>query len=269
MTRKTKSYGTNNPLQDVFPSPIISKRQPTKRDAKEYELGQIWVDKETSQIYALSDVSGGEGFWALISPGDSDVDTLTGDTGGARTPTNGNMDLEGGTNITTTGSTSTIKFDMDDAITLATSVESPIFRTSPITERIKVSGTNIEADGTNTNTSITLKTKGTGNFEVDSNGLSLTKVGSKLKIKGGSLTDSIGQAVLVGGVKNVANTNVQELDKVFVSRSLVGLSTALGVLEVVITANVGFEISSKKPATPGTIETGDFSVVDYLIIREL
>jgi len=269
MTKKTKSYGTNNPLQDVFPSPIISKRQPTERDAKEYELGQIWVDKATSQIYGLSSIAGGTGVWALLSPGDSEVDTLTGDTGGARTPTNGNMDLEGGTNITTTGSTSTIKFDMDDAITLSTSVDSPIFRTSPTDARLKVSGTSIEADGTNNNTSIILKTKGTGNLEVDSDGLSLTKSGSKLKIKGGNNTDSIGQAILSGGVKSVAHADIITTDKVFATRSLVGLSTALGILEVVITDSVGFEISSKKADTPGTIETGDLSVVEYLIVSEL
>jgi hypothetical protein len=75
----------------------------------------------------LTSVSSGSATWSLVGPGASDVDTLTGDGGGAISPAAGNITLAGGTNLTTAGAGSTITFNMDAAITLATSVTSPLY----------------------------------------------------------------------------------------------------------------------------------------------
>lgn len=113
----------------VFPTPVESTRAPTSADIN-YELGQVWVRKDTAQVYILAQLASGAASWTLASPGASDVDTLTGDSGGAISPAAGNITLAGGTNITTAGAGSTITFNLDAAISLATSVTSPIYTTS-------------------------------------------------------------------------------------------------------------------------------------------
>lgn len=104
--------------------PIQANRAPTTADTG-YEIGQLWADTNGTTMYGLSAVSAGSATWNLLGPGASDVDTLTGDSGGALSPSGGNITLAGGTNITTAGSASTITFNLDAAITLATSVTSP------------------------------------------------------------------------------------------------------------------------------------------------
>lgn len=113
MVKRTKAYGLNNPLQDVFPVPVKAQRAPTSNDARFYEIGQIWVDQTTSQIYGLASVSGGSATWSILGPGSSDVDTLTGDTGGAISPTGGNINILGGDGITVDGSGSTLTINRD------------------------------------------------------------------------------------------------------------------------------------------------------------
>jgi len=68
-----------------------------------------------------------DAFEADIGPV-GDVETLTGDAGGAISPTAGNITLAGGTNIGTSGAGSTITINLDSAITLATSVTSPVYQ---------------------------------------------------------------------------------------------------------------------------------------------
>lgn len=126
MARINSSAGLENPLQKVFPTPVVSTRSPTAND-KKYPAGQTWINTSNNQAYTLTSVVAGSATWALSSPGDSDVDTLTGDSGGALSPSGGNITLAGGTNITSAGSGSTITFNMDAAITLATSVTSPLY----------------------------------------------------------------------------------------------------------------------------------------------
>ncbi len=132
MARKQKTQpqvlsGSPNPqFTDYAPEPIESTRAPTTADVG-YAFGQLWVNTSTGIIYGLGAVSGGSATWNLLSPGASDVDTLTGDGGGAISPAGGNITLAGGTNITTSGAGSTITFNLDAAITLATSVTSALY----------------------------------------------------------------------------------------------------------------------------------------------
>jgi len=133
MAKRTTAYGTNNPLQDVMPLPVIATRVPATTDTR-YELGQKWINTSTNQAWDLTSVVAGSATWALSSPGASDVDTLTGDSGGALSPAAGNITLTGGTNITTPGAGSTITFNLDAAITLATSVTTPIYTVAAATD---------------------------------------------------------------------------------------------------------------------------------------
>jgi hypothetical protein len=126
MANIPKSPGLAKALNDVFPSPIVAARAPTATD-KKYNLGQIWLNIVAGTSYILNQITAGSAVWTIMSPGSSDVDTLTGDAGGAISPALGNITLAGGTNIGTTGAGSTITFNLDAAITLATSVTSPIY----------------------------------------------------------------------------------------------------------------------------------------------
>ena len=127
-----KAYGLELPLVDVPHLAIIKNRAPTSSD-KQHGLGDPWIhevtaDTRTAYLFGGID-SSGNAIWVLTGPGASDVDTLTGDGGGAIGPTAGTIVLSGGTNITTAGTAGpgTITFNLDAAITLATSVTSPIY----------------------------------------------------------------------------------------------------------------------------------------------
>nr|NGX57257.1 hypothetical protein [Chlamydiota bacterium] len=129
----SRGYGLGSPLQNIFPEPIVSARAPTAGDTN-YPLGQMWIDTNASTTYILNLLSGGAATWTLATAGASDVDSLTGDGGGAIVPTGGTIIVAGGTNLTTAGTVGpgTITFNLNDAITLVTSVTSPIYTTSAI-----------------------------------------------------------------------------------------------------------------------------------------
>lgn len=502
MTNISRSYGLSNPLQEVQPLPVVATRAPTSND-KRYPIGQIWCDTSVPQVYIKS---AQPGTWTLAGPGASDVDTLTGDSGGAISPAAGNITLAGGTNIATAGAGSTITFNLDAAISLATSVTSPIYTTSAADMNInsaanqdiimqmgdaaaankisfedsasvevasldsdgtltvvnldgiigattpaagtfttlvastsvqspiyttgaaadtninsaagqdiilqmgdaaganKISfednasaevasldsngnltalgfftsataaganlvGATLTADGTDANIPLTFVPKGTGDslftagdinasagdiiasrssaagevtvevtnsdntsgdsdaffeaavggtsggnagirfqisggqnyaigidnadsdklvfcadndlgtdvlakmdettkdVEVTQGNLILAAAAKQIQMNGGAVTDFIGQATLAMGTVTVANTNIAATDRVFVTRSDINGSTALGVFEVVITASTNFVINARNP-TDATVQTNDISIVDYVIIRQ-
>lgn len=64
MVNKKRSYGLDNPLQEVFPSPIIGNRAPTTND-KGYQIGQKWIYPTTNAEYTLTSVSAGSANWEL------------------------------------------------------------------------------------------------------------------------------------------------------------------------------------------------------------
>jgi len=126
MGKIQRTQGLSAAFVDIFPIPIRATSAPAATDVN-YDLGQVWVDSSAGTAYILTALSSGTATWALASPGASDVDTLTGDSGGAISPAAGNITLAGGTNITSAGAANTITFNLDAAITLATSVSSPIY----------------------------------------------------------------------------------------------------------------------------------------------
>lgn len=412
-------YGLTNPLQDLYPMPIIALRAPTTGDIR-YPIGQMWVYKTTGQAYMLASVAANSATWSLLGPGASDVDTLTGDSGGAISPVAGNLTIAGGTNITTAGTAGTITANLDAAITLATSVTSPIYASaagmainpavasnltvgaSMTTGAITIggtaetgtitlgssSGTNIVAIGagegattvniaggataakavniatgaiagvvtigtadgasqmdlkvgtgnfsldgaatstytigasttsgtisiggtaqtgtmtiaggnaaqtlnvanstggktvniatgaganavtigsTNT-TSATTINSGSGDVTVAGGNLKISTAGKQLQVEGGAVTDFIGQATLTAGTVTILNTNIAATDKIFLSRSSINGSTALGMFTYTISAATSFTITSVQAGTPASTETNDVSIVEYFIVRQL
>lgn len=120
-TRIARAYGVESPTIDVFPAPLVADKNPSTKDIY-YEFGQVWINKTTGQSWMLVKASGGTVTWTLCSPGASDVDTING-----LSPVAGNIVVAGGTNLTDVNGGNTVTLNLDPAITLATSVTSPIY----------------------------------------------------------------------------------------------------------------------------------------------
>jgi hypothetical protein len=134
-------YGYETPVVTVFPSPVAAFRIPATSDTG-YLVGQLWINQTTNQCWIMTSVAGGLATWALASPGASDVDTLTGDGGGAISPVAGDIILAGGTNVTSAGAGNTITFNLDPAVTLATSITSPLYTSAAADVLIVPGGAN-------------------------------------------------------------------------------------------------------------------------------
>lgn len=170
----SRSPGIRKAFEDVFPVPIIATAAPASTNIK-HPLGQLWVRTDTAQVYILAALSSGSATWSLASPGASDVDTLTGDSGGAIPPTGGTITLAGGTNITSVGAVNTVTFNLDAAITLATSVTSALYTTAAATDLLitAVSGQDVIiklGDAAGANKLSVTDTSDVEQFAVDSNG---------------------------------------------------------------------------------------------------
>jgi len=402
---------------------IVAQRDPTTLDRR-YKIGTPWVNKASDRCFQLASAGGGTATWVLLGANSTDLDTLTADSGGAISPVSANIDILGGTNLTTVGTAGTITLNLDAAITLATSVTSPIytsagalainmpagafdmtvkladaagaqklsftdsadaeiasldsngnltalsFATSVATAGLTISGADIDADGSDADISVTVSPKGTGDFVVDvgdiqatagdiiatrssasgdvtvevtnsdntaadsdaffevavggtSSGnpgvrfqisggqnysmgidnasasddllvcgdndigtdpllrieelgnvtvekgnLILGAVATQIQMNGGAVTDFIGAATLSSGTVTVLNTNIAATDRIFLSRQDINGSTTLGMLTYAITASTSFTITAVQTATPASAETGDSSIVEYVIIRQ-
>lgn len=249
-------------------------RNPTSSD-KAYVKGTLWLNTADSTAFMWP----GSGDWISLGSGTTGaIVTLTGGSGGALSPTAGNMNLLGTANqITSTGSGSTITFSLPSAITAPGSLTTTttLAATTTITAGtgiIATTGNIVASTGNITSTlgSVAAATTVTAGTDVVSTAGNVLINGSakQLRVKGGAVTDFIGTATLVNGTVTVANTNIAATDRIFVNRSAVNASTALGVFKVVKSAATNFIITACKPAD-ATTETGDLSTVEYFIVRQV
>lgn len=98
--------------QEGAPYPIRQTRAPTTEDRVDsigapYVPGQVWVDITTASSYMYST----GGVWIVTGGSSSDVNTLSGDTGTA-TPILGNIQIVGGTGISTVGAAGTVTLNV-------------------------------------------------------------------------------------------------------------------------------------------------------------
>lgn len=78
---------------------------------------------------------------------------------------------------------------------------------------------------------------------------------------------NIGQGTLSAGTVTIINTDITASDAIFLSRSSLGGSTGLGYLLVTITPGASFTITSYL-SDASTVEVGDTSIVQYMIVRK-
>ncbi|MFQ5685102.1 MAG: beta strand repeat-containing protein [Candidatus Scalindua sp.] len=126
--KKAKVYGMSAPFVNIgLNAPAVTNATRAPLTSDHGKIGDIWINRTSAISYILTQNVGGTFTWSVSSAGSGDLDTLTGDGGGAITPAGGNITLAGGTNITSAGAVNTITFNLDAAITLATSVTSPLY----------------------------------------------------------------------------------------------------------------------------------------------
>lgn len=251
-----------------------ANRDPTSSD-RAYVKGTLWLNLTDSTAWMWP----GSGDWIALGSGTTGaIVTVTGGSGGAISPVGGNVDLLGTANqITSTGTAGTITFSLPSAITAPGSLTTTtsLAATTTVTAGTGITATtgNIVATAgqVNAGTSMTAATTITataGDITATLGHVIINGAAKQLRVHGGAVTDFIGQATLTNGTVTVANTNIAATDRIFVNRSAVNASTALGVFKVVITAATNFVITACKPAD-ATTETGDASTVDYFIVRQV
>jgi hypothetical protein len=280
MARLENSYAVGVGLQPTLPPPVIATAAPGASNIK-FPLGQVWLDINNGQSYILNNINSGSATWNLMAPGASDVDTVTGDSGGALSPSGGNITIAGGTNITTVGSGSTITVNLDAAIVLATSVTAPLYTagagvdldmTVPTGQNMVIkmgdaAGSNKVSFTDSADSEVAL-VDSDGNMTIDGN-LILNTVATQIQMNGGAVTDFIGQATLVSGTVTIANTNIASGDRIMLTRADANSSSALGELTITAqTASTSFVITALDPSDGSSTITGDVSIVNYVIIRQ-
>jgi len=130
-------FGLGGPTPRLSPTPVIARRVPATTDT-DYALGTTWINEVTNQAWVMTGASGGAATWSISSPGASDVDTING-----LSPVAGNIIIDGGTNVTDVNAGNTVTLNLDDAITLATSVTSPIYTSAAAMDINAPAGSNI------------------------------------------------------------------------------------------------------------------------------
>lgn len=119
------------------PNIIKAQRAPTAADVRGYSVGDMWIDEVAQLSYQLITIVAGTPTWGLMSPGASDVDTIN-----ALNPVAGNIVIDGGTNITDVNAGNTVTLNLDNAITLATSVTAPLFTAAAADALVQAGGAN-------------------------------------------------------------------------------------------------------------------------------
>ncbi len=236
----TAGQTPNNPL------PVSSPRSPTTSDliaadGAPYNVGRIWVNTTSGVVYLYA----GAGVWSTASA--SSIQTLTGGTGGAISPSAGNINILGTANqIASTGSGSSITMSIPTAFTAPGSITA--------TTSLTATSGNISA----TNGNVVLGTAG--------NKIVSTSVGTTTAAG----ANSFGSVTLVAGTATVATTAVTANSLVRLSRQSIGATgaAALGQLSVgTISAGVSFIINAALTATATSLATTDVSIVNWEIVN--
>lgn len=113
------------------PNQVVALRAPTTNDRR-YKIGSQWVNKSANNTYVLTSVVAGSANWEPTGGATLFVQTITGDTGGALSPTAGNINILGtaaqglsfsGSGSTLTGTISNSSETQKGVIEIATDAE--------------------------------------------------------------------------------------------------------------------------------------------------
>lgn len=272
-------------------------RAPTSAD-KAYVKGTLWLDTDASTAFMWP----GSGNWISLGSGTTGaIVTLTGNTGGAISPTAGNINIVGGAGVTVTGSGSTLTVALSGG-GIAVDSLTPDAGTSPVIPSalgaLAISGTTnqiITTGGLNSltfsisptfiapgtiaaTTSVTAGTTLTatlGNITATNGNIVLTAAGNKMIRTSVATTttagaNSTGTVVLVGGTATVSTTSVATGSQVRIWRQSIGATgaAALGQLSVgTITNATSFVINAWSATDATSLQASDVSVIGWDIVN--
>lgn len=194
--RRNVAYGLTDPLLNVFPSPIVSLRSPTGNDMA--QIGQMWINSATNQVYILSSVTADVANWAVCAVGGGGLTTANTDAGAATTLADA-MTFAGGSNINTAGAGHTVTINLDNTVAIAGSFTAGTTITAgtgitATTGNIVASAGNITAAGRLTGATATITSFTAG--VVQSNGAGVLA----------STTGTNGQILIGGGAAPIWTT---------------------------------------------------------------
>jgi hypothetical protein len=260
----------SNPGQNWY-----RQRDPITRDYNNYQVLDRWSNLGTTTVFILTSKQNGVATWVAMTGAGSGLQTLTGDAGGAISPSLGNITLSGTANqIATSGSGSSIAFALSSTLVL------PGTLTVAGTTNINVTGSAITTIGTGGtgavrignatgNTAVTgsltastTLTATLGNITATNGNLSLAGAGNKLLIHATTAaSDSVGtSAAMTAGTVTVSTTAVTASSKIFLtSNTPGGTAGILSAPTASIVAGTSFVINSSNAA--------DTSTVNYVIIN--
>lgn len=277
---------------------IKSVRAPTTND-KKYPIGSIWINTATSTSYQLVSTPG---VWTILgSSAGGDIQSLTGDSGGAILPAAGNITLAGtaAQGLSTSGAGSTITFTNADWTTsqkgvgvLSTNAQSvtgtgttQAVTPASLTARLQapgaiggttpgsgafttVSATSTITAGTTLTATLGAITATNGNLVLGTSGNKILSTSVASTITAGS--NSFGTVTLIGGTATVATTSVTASSIIFLTRMTVGATgaAALGILSVgTISAGTSFIINAWLTANATSLATTDVSNIGWMIVN--
>lgn len=276
------------------PNVIHANRAPTVND-KAYVFGDLWVDGTAGASWQ----NYGGGLWIALGTGTTgSINTITGDTGGAKTPLAGNFNLKGTANqITVTGSANTETWSIPSAFIAPGSIASTTTITSgtsmvatttltagtgitSTTGNIVASAGNISATlgsvaaGTSVTAGTTL-TATLGNITATNGNIVKNTAGNKDVYTSVATTitagaNSAGTVTLVGGTATVATTAVTASSKIRWARQGIGATgaAALGQVSIgTISAGVSFIINSVQAADATALQASDVSSIWWEIVN--
>lgn len=104
------SLGLQNPLSYMGvasrnpPAIAIKSDAPTTNDIDNFQIGSIWIDKTTDNVYMLVNKAEGSATWTFIGGAISAIETITTPDSTVVTPVNENVNFLNGSGISITGS---------------------------------------------------------------------------------------------------------------------------------------------------------------------
>ena len=100
------------------PNFMRQKRDPTTKDSKNYNIGDIWFSYIEIKLFMLFDVNLGSANWVELYPGAIGAANQFPTDLGTAVAANNIVNVYGGTNINTSGAGNTLTINLDDSISL-------------------------------------------------------------------------------------------------------------------------------------------------------
>ena len=254
-------YGFPEPIRAPVGDPIVAKTDPTTSDIG-YPLGKMWVNSVSGVVYALGAVAAGVATWTTLGAVSSTFTTISSGSFATTTAATA-ISLASGNVFTGTGTDAAVGFIFTPKGAGGIVLTSGNFTLTAGNLVLTLGNVTLTSGNLTLTSGALLLTL--GNATLANGNLVFSAAGKGISLKSGA-NARIGQATLVLGTIAVANTSVTANTRVIVTRSNKNASTKVGSLETVISAGVGFTVTSLIDATVAT-ETGDLSTVDWVLVE--